>query len=89
MQQQRTINANQPQDNLATDDMATVAAFGFQRTVKAGKNVSETLEELGLTPQPYQSVRIGGQKVDDLKSRQVQAGEILTVTNQVRGGAGR
>ncbi len=84
--EQRTIIANQTLQNEDDCDDATVVAFGFKRTVKSGRNIAETLEVMGLTPQNYQSIRVGGEKVDDLKVRTLHPGEILTVTNQVRGG---
>ncbi len=85
--EQRTIIANQVIENEDDcGDTATVVAFGFKRTVKSGRNIAETLEVMGLAPQNYQSIRVGGEKVDDLKIRKLQPGEIVTVTNQVRGG---
>ncbi len=57
----------------------------------AGKSVAETLAELGLTPRPEQSVRVGksgagAEEVRDLQARVLQPGESVVVVNRVAGG---
>ncbi len=86
MQQQRTVITKPVDSDQPTHGMVTVAAFGQQLRSLPGRSVADTIEELGLQPQPYQSVRVGGEKVEDLKTRVLMIGEIVTITNQVRGG---
>ena len=86
--QQRTVFSNRQVPEQAANGAVTVAAFGMQRTTPAGKSVADTLNQLGLAPQPYQSIRVGGEKISDLAGRTLAPGEIVTVTNQVQGGGG-
>ena len=86
MLKQRTININRSHEKDRADGWVTVAAFGAQKRVKAGKSVSETLAELGWAPEPYQSVRVGGREVKHPGQKRTKGGEVLTVTNRVVGG---
>jgi hypothetical protein len=86
MQQQRTVFSRQNKSDDQEDDRVTVAAFGAQHRAEPGKSVGETLEDLGLAPQPYQSIRVGGVEVKELERRKLKSGEIVTVTNRVVGG---
>ncbi len=86
MEEQRTIITSRNAGQAQPGSLVTVAAFGASRQTQPGKSVAETLAELGWRPEPYQSVRVNGAEVNDLGERQLQPGEVVTVTNLVRGG---
>lgn len=84
--QQRTVITKRASSEQASRALVTVAAFGQQIQSLPGRTVAETLEDLGLRAQPYQVVRVDGEKVEDLHKRVLIIGEIVTITNQVSGG---
>ncbi len=84
--QQRTVITKRATSDLPATGLVTVAAFGQQLRSLPGRSIADTLEDLGLQPQPYQVVRVDGEKVDDLHKRVLIIGEIVTITNQVSGG---
>jgi sulfur carrier protein ThiS len=86
MQQQRTIYSNQQSKNTAAPGMATIAAFGMQHHVAAGRSVEETLRELNLSPKPHQAVRVNAEEIHDLAARTLNQDDTVTLTNVVRGG---
>jgi hypothetical protein len=86
MEQERTVYSNREDQNDARDGMVTVAAIGMKHLVAPGRSVGVTLSELGIVPQPYQSVRVNAAEVRDLSARQLQPYEIVTITNVVKGG---
>jgi sulfur carrier protein ThiS len=80
--EQRTVTAR----SEAAHGQATVAAFGYQRIAAPGRSVEQTLAELGLRPEPFQSVRVNGKEVRDMAQQTVQADDVVTVVNRVEGG---
>ena len=87
MQQQRTIYSNLQEKNSTPAGMVTVAAIGAQHHVLPGRSVDTTLKELGLTPEPYQVVRVNAQEVRDLLALLLKANDTVTISNVVRGGS--
>ena len=86
MQQQRTVYSSKQGKNAAPEGMVTIAAIGTQHHVKPGDGVDSTLKQLGLTPEPYQVVRVNAQEVPDLTERVLNADDTVTISNDVRGG---
>lgn len=86
MQQQRTVYSNKQGKNAAPTGTVTVAAIGAQHHVTPGRSVDATLRELGLTPEPYQVVRVNAQEIRDLNARLLNAEDTVTISNVVRGG---
>lgn len=84
--QQRTVITKRATPDQPSNGLVTVAAFGQQLRSLPGRSIAETLEDLGLEPQPYQVVRVDGEKVQDLHKHVLVIGEIVTITNQVSGG---
>lgn len=84
MQQQRTVYSNQRESGAS--GVVTVAAFGMQRQASPGLSVAETLRNLGLAPEPYQSVRVNAQEVGDLAGVTLKANDTVTITNVIAGG---
>jgi sulfur carrier protein ThiS len=87
MQQQRTVYSNNQGKNAAPAGTVTVAALGMRHIVAPGRSVAATLRELGLSPAPYQAVRVNAEEIRDLSARVLRADDMLTITNVVRGGS--
>ena len=86
MQQQRTIYSNQQGKNAAPASMVTVAAIGAKYHVTPGRSVDATLRELGLSPEPYQVVRVNAREIRDSSTHTLYAEDTVTISNVVKGG---
>jgi hypothetical protein len=86
MEQEHTVYSNGEVQDDAPEGMVTVAGIGMKHYVAPGRSVDVTLSELGIVPQPYQSVRVNAAEVRDLSARRLQPYEIVTITNVVKGG---
>ncbi len=85
MQQQRTISKQVPM--RAAPGLAMVVANGMQRQVAVGRTLRQTLLDERLVLWPHQSVIVGGEKVIDLESKEVEEGQVIAIVNNIVGGS--